>query len=175
MQIQSTAAPSDALTGTNGAAVIAAASKPKKAGRERSCHQCGTAYRSIRSTSLYCTTPCRKKAKRGTASTGGPKSGPDSWGPISKALLIAGYVGRTGPLSPRSTQPNTYALLVDTETAHAELAHQFNRRGWGMVSREEFAGALKADGVRGFSTRSPAAVAEKRKDDRNRQWRTRAS
>ena len=90
-------------------------------------------------------------------------------------MLIAGYVGRIGPLNPRSTLPNTYGLLVDPETAHAELAHQFNRRGWGIVTREKFAGALKADGVRGFSTRSPAAVAEKRKDDRNRQWRARAS
>lgn len=174
MQTLSTAGPADALKGPRQAAATATAPKPKKAGRERTCHQCGTIYRSIRSNSLYCSTPCRKRAARGTAASGGPKAGQSSWHPITKALHIGGYVGRIGPLSSRSTQPVTYGLLVDPDTAHADLADLFNRRGWGLVSREEFAGALKADGVRGFSTRSPAAVEEKRKDDRNRQWRARA-
>ena len=160
MQTQSAVAPVCALRGASTATVPA--SKPKKAGRERTCHQCGTTYRSIRSNSLYCSTPCRKRASRGTAATGGPKAGPDTWGPISKALLIAGYVGRIGPLSSRSAQPNTYGLLVDPETAHAELAHQFNRRGWGVVSREEFSEALKADGVQGFNTRSEATLERNR-------------
>lgn len=172
MHTLSAAVPADALTGPRRAA--ATASKPKKAGRERTCHQCGATYRSIRSNSLYCSTPCRKRASRGTAATGGPKAGPDAWGPISKALLIAGYVGRIGPLSSRSSQPNTYGLLVDPETAHAELAHQFNRRGWGQVSREEFSEALKADGVQGFNARSPEAADQKRWQDRQRQRAARA-
>lgn len=174
MQTLSNAAPADALTGPSAAAVSAIASKPKKAGRERACHQCGTTYRSIRSNSLYCSTPCRKRAARGTAATGGPKAGPDAWGPITRALRTAGYVGRIGPLNPRSPLPPTYGLLVDPETAHAELAHQFNRRGWGLVSREEFAEALRVDGIRGFSTRSPEAADSKRWRDRQRQRAARA-
>lgn len=174
MQTLSIAAHADALTGARCAVATVTASKPKKAGRERTCHQCGTTYRSIRSNSLYCSTPCRKRAARGTAATGGPKAGPDTWGPISKALLIAGYVGRIAPLSSRSTQPITYGLLVDPDTAHAELACLFNRRGWGLVSREEFAGALKADGVQGFNARSPEAAEQKRWQDRQRQRASRA-
>lgn len=174
MQTLSTVACTDALKGTRQAAAPATASKPKKAGRERTCHQCGTIYRSIRSTSLYCSTRCRKRAARGTAATGGPKAGHSSWHPITKALHIGGYVGRIGPLSPRSAQPGLYGLLVDPDTAHAELACLFNRRGWGMVSRAEFSEALKADGVQGFHTRSPEAADQKRWQDRQRQRAARA-
>ena len=168
MQTLSIAAHADALTGNRPAAASATLPGPKKAGRERTCHQCGTVYRSLRSNSLYCSTPCRKRAARGTAATGGPKAGPDSWGPITRALRIGGYVGRIGPLSPRSTQPITYGLLMNPNTAHADLADLFNRRGWGLVSREEFDGALKADGVQGFNTRSPEAAEQKRWQDRQR-------
>ncbi|OYU75163.1 MAG: hypothetical protein CFE32_15310 [Alphaproteobacteria bacterium PA3] len=168
MHTLSTAAVANALNGALPSAAPATAPRPKRAGRERTCHQCGTIYRSIRTTSLYCSTPCRKRAARGTAATGGPKAGPDSWGPISKALRIGGYVGRIGPLSPRSTQPHTYGLLVDPDTAHADLADLFNRRGWGLVSRKELAGALKADGIQGFNTRSPAAAEQPRWQDRQR-------
>lgn len=174
MQPLSTAAHANALTGNRPAAASATSPRTKKAGRERTCHQCGTVYRSLRSNSLYCTTPCRKRAARGTAATGGPKAGPDTWGPITRALRIGGYVGRIRPLSSRSAQPETFGLLVDPDTAHADLAALFNRRGWGLVSREEFAGALKADGIQGYSTRSPEAAEQKRWQDRQRQRAARA-
>lgn len=144
-------------------------------GRERTCHQCGAVYRSIRSNSLYCSTPCRKKAARGTAPTGGPKAGPGAWGVITKVLHLTGYVGRVGPVSTRDASPPTYALLVDSDTAHAELAYQFDRRGWGPVSREEFSAALKADGIHGFHTRSPEAAERKQWLDRQRQRMARAA
>jgi hypothetical protein len=144
-------------------------------GRERTCNQCGAVYRSIRNTSRFCSTPCRKKAGRGSAPVGGPKAGPEAWGMIAKALHRAGYVGRVGPINRRDTSAPTYALLVDPETAHAELAHQFDRRGWGLVSREEFAAALKADGIQGFTTRSPEAAEQKRWKDRQRQRMARAA
>ncbi len=174
MQTLSTAAHADALTGNRPAAAPVTAPRPKRAGRERTCHQCGTIYRSITSASRYCSTPCRKRAARGTTATGGPKAGPDTWGPITRALRIGGYVGRIGPLSPRSPQPITYGLLVDPDTARADLADLFNRRGWGLVSREEFAGALKADGIQGFNIRSPEAADAKRWRDRQRQRAARA-
>lgn len=174
MQPLSTAARTDALTGIRPAAASATSPRTKKAGRERTCHQCGTVYRSITSTSRYCTPACRKRAARGAAATGGPKAGPDTWGPIAKALHIGGYVGRIGPLSPRSPQPITYGLLVSPDTAHADLADLFNRRGWGLVSREEFDGALRADGIQGFNTRSPEAAEAKRWQDRQRQRAARA-
>ena len=123
-------------------------------GRERTCNQCGAVYRSLRNTSRFCSTACRKRAGRGSAPVGGPKAGPESWGVIAKALHRTGYVGRVGPATRRDTSAPTYALLVDPETAHAELAYQFDRRGWGLVSREEFATALKADGIQSHNTRS---------------------
>lgn len=147
---------------------------PARAGRERTCIQCGATYRSQRK-SLYCSNACRMKAKRGTAPKAAPKAGPAGFTVITKALLIAGYVGLIGPAHGRSKEPPCYALTVPFENALDELSFQFNRRGWGYVSRDEFAAALRADGIQGFTTRSPAALEEKRKDDRNRQWRSRAA
>ena len=174
MPATSAVARAGALTGTRPAAASVTSPRPKKAGRERTCHQCGTVYRSLRSNSLYCTPACRKRAARGTAATGGPKAGPDAWAPITRALRVGGYVGRIGPLSTRSPQPITYGLLVNPDTAHADLADLFNRRGWGLVSREEFDGALRADGIQGFNTRSPEAAEQKRWQDRQRQRAARA-
>ncbi|QIG53898.1 hypothetical protein G6N82_06780 [Altererythrobacter sp. BO-6] len=99
-------------------------------GRERTCNQCGAVYRSPR-TSLYCSTPCRKKAGRGTAPTGGPKASPSSFSPITKALHLTGYIGRVGPLSARDQSQPVYALVVDPNEAYAELAYQFDLKGWG--------------------------------------------
>lgn len=148
---------------------------PARAGRERTCTQCGAIYRSPRNTSRFCSASCRKKAHRGTPPTGGPKAGPENFSIIGKALYLAGYVGRIGPTFDRDKSPPVYALLVPFEHALDELSFQFNRKGWGYVSREEFTEALKRDGIKGFISRSPAALEEKRNDDRNRQWRARAA
>lgn len=141
---------------------------PARAGRERTCTQCGATYRSQRNSSRYCSTSCRKKANRGTAPTGGPKSGPASFSVITKALLIAGYVGLIGPAHGRSKEPPVYALTVPFEQALYELCFQFNRKGWGYISRDEFAAALKGDGIQGFTKRSPEAIEAKRWQDRQR-------
>lgn len=91
-----------------------------------------------------------------------------------------GFVGRVGPLSRRDPSPAVYGLLVDSDTAYAELSHQFDQRGWGIVSRDEFAEAIRADCIKGFSTRSPEAAGHKQWTDRqrqreNRQLRARAA
>lgn len=97
------------------------------------------------------------------------------WSPISRALQKTGFIGRIGPVSTRSPQPPTYGLLVDAASAHEELAYQFNRRGWGNVSREEFNAALKSDGIAGFTARSPEAAEHKRWKDRKRQRMAKAA
>ncbi len=148
---------------------------PARAGRERTCTQCGATYRSQRNSSRFCSTACRQKANRGTAPTGGPKAGPAGFTVITKALLMVGYVGPIGPLGRRASEPPVYALTVPFEHALNELSFQFNRKGWGYVTRGEFTDALKSDGIQGFTTCRPAALEEKRKDDRNRQWRSRAA
>lgn len=148
---------------------------PARVGRERTCTQCGTIYRSPRNSSRYCSNACRMKAKRGTAPTGGPKAGPDGFSIITKALLIAGFVGKVGPTSSRSKDARSYALLVPFEHALDELSFQFNRKGWGYVSRDEFAAALRADGIHGFETRSPEAIERKHWQDRQRQRMNRAA
>jgi hypothetical protein len=144
-----------------------------RVGRERTCNQCGAVYRSPRSTSLYCSTPCRKKAARGTAPTGGPRSGPETWHLVSRLLLRLGFIGRVGPLSRRDQSPPVYALLVDPDATYAEAACQYNQRGWGSISRDELSAALKADGIQGFATRSPEAAAQKQWKDRQRQRESR--
>lgn len=149
----------------------ASASTAAPKGRERICAQCTTAYRAPRSSSLYCTPACRKKANRGTAPTISPKAGVAGFSVITKALSLTGYVGR---VSGGKTAP-IHALLVPYETAFDELAYQFNRKGWGFVTRDEFAAALRCDGIQGFATRSPEAATEKRWQDRQRLREKRAA
>jgi len=144
---------------------------PARAGRERTCTQCGATYRSQRNSSRYCSTACRQKANRGSAPTGGPKAGPAGFTVITKALLIAGYVG---PVTAGKGAP-TYALTVPFEQALDELSFQFNRKGWGYITRDEFAAALKSDGIQGFNTRSPEAVDLNRRQTRRRMERQRAA
>lgn len=148
---------------------------PARAGRERTCTQCGATYRSPRNTSRYCSTACRQKANRGTAPTGGPKAGPAGWETITKALHKAGYVGLIGPVSDRSNAAPSFALTVPHEHAFNELSCQFNRRGWGCVSREEFDAALRRDGIHGFHSRSQEAAATKQWRDRQRQRESRTA
>lgn len=90
-------------------------------------------------------------------------------------MYLTGYIGRIGPLDTRSAQPQVYGLLVDADTAYRDLAYQFDRKGWGIVDREEFAAALKGDGVHAFHTRSPEAASKKRWRDRQRQRAGRAA
>jgi|GEM_PF-2875334 len=137
-------------------------------GRERSCNQCGGSYRSPRSTSLYCSPACRMKAHRGTAPTGGRKSGPSSFTVIGKALVFAGFAGPIGPVSRRDTAPVIYGLTVPNAHALAELRSLFNARGWGHLGEDEFELALTVDGIRAYSTASPEA------EDRKR-WQARQS
>ena len=144
---------------------------PARAGRERTCTQCGATYRSQRNSSRYCSPACRKKANRGTAPTGGPKAGPAGFTVITKALLIAGYVGL---ISPAKAAP-AYALTVPFEHALDELSFQFNRKGWGYVSREDFTEALRRDGIQDFYARSPEAVDLNRRQTRRRMERQRAA
>jgi hypothetical protein len=111
------------------------------------------------------------KAKRGTA----PTVEPSGLTIITKALMIAGYVGPIGPSSKRSAEPAAYALLVPFEYALDELSFQFNRKGWGYVSRDEFSEALRSDSIAGFDTRAPEAAERKLWQDRQRQRMTRAA
>ena len=136
------------------------------AGRERTCTQCRATYRAKRSTSTYCSTSCRQKGNRGTPPTV-LKTG--RWSPVTKALHLVGYVGISGPASKRSNATTTYSLTVPFDHAFSELSYQFNRKGWGNVSREEFSEALRSDGIEAFYTLSPEAMAHKLWRDRSNQ------
>lgn len=142
------------------------AASPTTIGRERSCVQCDTNYRALRSTSTYCSTSCRKKGNRGT-----PRKGlsPQQWSPITKALHKVGYVGISGPADRTIRTPTTYSLTVPPEHAYGELSYYFNRKGWGCVSMEEFNEALRMDSVEPFYKLSPQAILDKRWRDRNTQ------
>lgn len=133
-------------------------------GRERFCVQCGTTYKSKRSTSSYCSTACRKKGHRGTP----PKVLRSSqWSLITTALHKVGYVGISGPASKRSDAPVTYSLTVPPEHAYGELSLERERRGMPAVPRDEFSEALRKDGIESFYTLSPEAMATKLWRDRN--------
>ena len=141
---------------------------PARVGRERTCTQCGATFRSPRKRN-YCSNACRMKAKRGTA----PKTGPDGFTIITKALIIAGYVGPV--TQPSRKAASAYALTVPFEHALDELSFQFNRKGWGYVSRDEFSEALRVDGIQPFEIRSNEAADRKRWQDRQRQRMNRAA
>ncbi|WP_227339897.1 hypothetical protein [Sphingopyxis sp. P8] len=88
---------------------------------------------------------------------------------ITKATHKLGFIGPIGPVSRRSSQPLCFALLVPLEYALEELSFQFNRKGFGYVSRDEFSAALRRDGIQGFTSRSPEAAELKKWQDRQRQ------
>ena len=142
------------------------------AGRERTCTQCGSTYRAKRTTSVYCSTSCRQKGNRGTPAKVLKTS---QWSPITKALQKVGYVGISGPLDKTSEAPKTYSLTVPYDLAYSELSYHFGRKGWGNVSREEFAEALRTDGIEAFYTLSSEAVAHKLWRDRSAQQLRRQS
>ena len=146
---------------------------PARVGRERTCTQCGAVYRSPRNSSRYCSNACRMKAKRGTAPKAKPKTGPDGFTVITKALLAAGYVGPVTHGS-RKAQP-VYALMVPFEHALDELSFQFNRKGWGYISRNEFTEALRTDGIQDFRARTSEAVDLNRRQTRRRMEKKRAA
>lgn len=148
---------------------------PACAGRERTCTHCGATYRSPRNSSRYCSTSCRQKANRGTAPTGGPKAGPEGWSIITKALFKAGYVGQVGPVMGKSKDAPVYALVVSYAHALDELSFQFNRRGWGYISPDEFADALRRDGIKPYQSRSEEAAELKLWKDCQRQREQRAA
>lgn len=142
------------------------AASPTTIGRERSCIQCATNYRALRSTSAYCSSSCRKKGNRGT-----PRKGltPAQWSPITKALHKVGYISMSGPASTTINAPKTYSLTVPPEHAYGELSYHFNRKGWGVMSCEEFNKALRVDSIERFNTQSPEATEAKLWRDRDRQ------
>lgn len=127
-------------------------------GRERICVQCGTIYKSQRSTSTYCSTSCRKKGHRGTPPT---NLKPEQWAHITKAVYKLGLIGIT------SKVPLTYALTVSVDHAYGDLAYHLERRELRHISIEEFRKALRIDGILSFDTLSPEATGTKLWRDRN--------
>ena len=146
---------------------------PAHVGRERRCIQCGDTFRSPRKRD-YCSNACRMKAKRGSAPKADPAAAPQSFTIITKALILAGYVGPIGPTSSRSKDAPSYALLVPFEHALDELSFQFNRRGFGYVTRDEFSEALRVDGIQDFHARSPEAVDLNRRQTKRRMQKARS-
>ena len=141
-------------------------------GRERICTQCGATYRAKRSTSTYCSQPCRQKGNRGTPAKVLKTS---QWSPITKALHKVGYVGISGPLDKTSEAPKSYSLTVPYDLAYSELSYHFSRKGWGNVSREEFSEALRKDGIEAFYKLSDDAISHKLERDRGTQQLRRQS
>lgn len=146
---------------------------PACAGRERTCTQCGTTYRSPRNSSLYCSNACRQKAKRGTIPTGRHKADSARWTSITKALHKTGYVGCVGPWKSSDKAAPVYALLVPFEHALDELSFHFNRKGFGYITRDEFTEALRRDGVQDYHARSAEALDLNRRQTRRRMERAR--
>lgn len=133
---------------------------PARAGRERTCIQCGSTYRSPRNNSRYCSNACRCRAKRGYSPKASASSGTDGFSVIGKLLLRLNLAG------PISQAAKLFGLTVDEGSALAELQQLFNRKGWGFLSEHEFRQALAADGIRRWRSTSPEAA------ERNR-WQTR--
>lgn len=130
-------------------------------GRERTCAQCGTLYRSPRANSRYCSNACRCKAKRGKSPKLTAPIGTAGFSIIGKLLLRLNMAGPIGPAT-------VYGLTVARIHALAELRLLFDRKGWGHLTDAEFDAAMSADGIRAYSTDSPKAIERKRLQARQR-------
>lgn len=93
----------------------APASTVARTGRERTCEQCATIYRSPRTTSLYCSAACRKRAHRGAPATNGR-----TLDLLRRWLFRRSYAGQIGPVNRRDPRPPIYALTVPREVALEE-------------------------------------------------------
>lgn len=138
----------------------ASASTTAPRGRERTCAQCGTIYRSLRP-SRFCSNACRCRAKRGYSPKVTAPSGAARLSVIGKALLRLDMAGPIGPVT-------ALGLTVPRDHALAELRLIFDRKGWGLLSDAEFDAALSADGIRSYGTDSPEALDRKRLQARQR-------
>ncbi|QCB56313.1 hypothetical protein E5675_19010 [Sphingopyxis sp. PAMC25046] len=141
---------------------------PARVGRERTCAQCASVYRSQRASSRYCSNACRLKAGRGKAPTGGPHTGLAGFSVVSKMLMRRSLAGQIALASSRDPGPAVYALTVPADYAYEEMRALFDRKGFGMLTREEFNGALRADGLRAYSTDAPDTADRKRWQARQR-------
>lgn len=88
-------------------------------GRERTCDQCGTVYRSIRSNSRFCSSPCRVSRHRGHD----PRKGEV----LLKCLAHLGFIGPVGPWNVKNPRPVQYALLVPVAHALSEINSRYKR------------------------------------------------
>lgn len=93
-----------------------------RAGRERTCTQCDTVYRSPRASSRYCSPSCRKKAPYGS-----PSKSPRDSDVLLKRLVHIGLVGRIGTRKTAEGPVAVMALLVPLEQALAEVNARYNR------------------------------------------------
>jgi hypothetical protein len=115
------------------------------AGRERLCAPCGTIYKAHRSTSLYCSSACRKRASRGSESYA------FDLGALRNALRLLGFAGpiRQGSAQWGLTVPRSYALA------------EINTRWPPAMTEEEFAACLKALDIIGYEESGTACTARK--------------
>ena len=141
-------------------------------GRERICVQCGTIYKSKRTTGTFCSTSCRQKSNRGTPARALKVT---QWSLITKALQKVGYIGITAQANKRTNTPATYSMTVPTDHAYGELCLELNRRDLRPVCREEFSEGLRMDGIESFYALSPEATAHKLWRDRSAQQLRRQS
>ena len=94
---------------------------------------------------------------------------------ITRVLHKVGYVGRIGFVTVRRITTPIYALVVPFEHAFEELALNFHRKDWGIVSREEFSTALRRDDIQLYDARSEDAAKSKRWKDRQRKRELRSA
>lgn len=78
------------------------------------------------------------------------------------------FAGQIAPVNSRDLSPVVYALTVPTDYAYEELRALFDRKGLGILSREEFNTALRVDGLRTYSTDGHDAADRKRWQARQR-------
>lgn len=115
---------------------------PASVGRERTCAQCGTVYRSPRASSRFCSEACRVKAHR--------QKDPRQGEVLRKRLEALGFLGPIGPWNSKNPRPTMYGLLVPIKHALAEINDRYNRPS--VINSNQPSHSLR-DALRGEPTK----------------------
>lgn len=112
-------------------------------GTLRRCANCGAEMQSLRSTKIYCSDACRKKAARGNCEL--DQKAESRW--MVEYLLAMGLIAKIWPVYSWDQSPAIYALSTTIQNALEEWNATAPDLGWKQVTESEFTRAMGLWGI----------------------------
>ncbi len=107
-------------------------------GTLRRCANCGAEMQSLRSTKIYCSDACRKKAARGETDL--DQQAACKW--MVEYLLAMGLISKIWPIYSWDQSPAIFALSAPIQNAVDELNAVAPDCGFNQVTKSEFTRAM---------------------------------